>query len=151
MIGETVLVFNSVSVSPEGRKGKTQVRCEPDENVKPILAILESDADMEYLIELVGITRAACPVLLRNLQAAVRKGDLRGIEKGARLVRAAAESVLAERTYEAAIQLEMAARRGRTEGIPEVFLRLQWELERLKPALAAFAESLSSQNGPCAA
>ena len=112
------------------------------EKPRPVLAISRADGDLELLVELVGIMQAACPVLLQNLQAAVMKGDLRGVVKGAHLIRAAAKSVSAERTCDVADQLEIMARRGLPEGIPEAFLSLQQELERLGPALEAFADSL---------
>jgi HPt (histidine-containing phosphotransfer) domain-containing protein len=120
----------------------SQVRFGAERDPKPVLAISEADADLELLVELVGITQAACPVLLQNLQAAVTKGDLRGVVKGAHLIRAAAKSVSAERTCDVADRLEIMARQGLPEGIPEAFLNLQRELERLGPALAAFADSL---------
>jgi HPt (histidine-containing phosphotransfer) domain-containing protein len=125
-------------------KGERGVRRNSEENFKPILAISKADADVDLLVELVGITQAAYPVLLRNLRAAVTKGDLSAVVKGAHLIRAAAKSIFAERTYDAANQLEMTARQGLPENIQEVFLDLQLELERLGPALAAFALSLQS-------
>lgn len=120
------------------------MRRNSEESFKPILAISKADADVELLVELVGITQAACPALLRNLRAAVTKGDLSAVAKGAHLIRAAAKSILAERTYDAANRLEMTARQGLPENIQEVFLNLQRELDQLGPALAAFALSLQS-------
>ena len=118
------------------------MRSKPEANPKPILAISKSDADLELLIELVGISQAACPVLLRDLQAALGIGDLRGVERGAYLIKAAAKSLRAERTCEAAKQLESIARLGLLDRVWESFLVLQSEFERLEPALAAFAASL---------
>jgi HPt (histidine-containing phosphotransfer) domain-containing protein len=120
------------------------VKPHPEEVTKPILGISRADADLELLIELVGISQAAFPVLLRDLQAAVASGDLRSIRRGARLMKAAAKSISAERTYDAANRLEVLARRRRAQGLLEAVRNLQRELEGLEPVLAAFAESLRS-------
>jgi hypothetical protein len=82
-----------------------------EEDFKPVLAISKADADVDLLVELVGFARAAWAVLLRNPRVAVTKADVRGIVRGAHLIRAAANSILAERTCDAASQLEMIARK----------------------------------------
>jgi HPt (histidine-containing phosphotransfer) domain-containing protein len=122
---------------------------DPDEAKKPVLGISRADADLELLIELVGISQAAFPVLLRDLQTAAANRDLTGVERGARLMKAAARSILAERTYEAADRLEILARRRRTQDLQEAVGSVRQELEQLEPVLAAFGESLRFSPGQC--
>jgi HPt (histidine-containing phosphotransfer) domain-containing protein len=105
-------------------------------------ALFQVGGDFEYLWELVGIIRAACPTLMHNAREAVACGDLMAIERTAHLLSAVAESVSARRTYDAARELELMAQTVGLRCAQEACQKLEEEVIRLTPRLAAFEDAL---------
>ena len=98
--------------------------------------------DIEFLLEMVGIIRAACPTLSEEIRQAMARGDMVAVEKNAYLFRAAAENLSAQQTSSAALQLEKMAQRKALKSTREAWQELERELARLTPRLAAFEDAL---------
>jgi HPt (histidine-containing phosphotransfer) domain-containing protein len=95
--------------------------------------------DREFLAEVVGLMQAAWPTLLADIQEAMDRQDLRGVETSARLAKAAARYVSARRAHESALQLETVAGKGDLPAAREASARLEQEAEILQLALSTLA------------
>ena len=100
------------------------------------LALSSVGGDREFLAELVGLTQAAWPTLLTNIQAGLNRGDLCAVEATARLAKAAARNISAERAYESALRLEAMARKGDFTAAQSARVDLEREVEVLRFCLA---------------
>jgi len=68
-----------------------------------VAALVSVGGEVEFLGELVGIFRAACPSLLRDIHEALAGGDLQTDEKSAHFVEVAEQSVSGTEEYERAL------------------------------------------------
>jgi HPt (histidine-containing phosphotransfer) domain-containing protein len=107
-------------------------------------ALSRVGGDLDYLLDLVGIFQAACQTLLDDTCEAVACSDADAVERTAHLFKAAADSVSATTIYDAALQLELMAQSGQLQRAQEACQRLEQELARLSPKLAAFENAFWS-------
>jgi hypothetical protein len=68
------------------------------------------------------------------------RGDLRGVEKAARVAKAAAQNVSARRAYESALQLQMTASKGDLRAVQSASVDLEREVELLRIFLATLGD-----------
>jgi hypothetical protein len=105
-------------------------------------ALQSVGGDVEFLTEVVGLTQAAWPTLLTDIRDGVSRGDLRAVETGARLAKAAARNVSAKRAYECALQLYTMACKGDLQAALNAIAALEREVEMLRFCLATLADDL---------
>ena len=105
-------------------------------------ALRSVGGDVEYLSEVVGLTQAAWPTLLNDLRNGVARGDLRAVETGARLAKAAARNVSAKRVYECAMRLWATACKGDWQAVRNASAALEREVEMLRSCLDTLADEL---------
>jgi HPt (histidine-containing phosphotransfer) domain-containing protein len=100
------------------------------------LALQSVGGDGEFLAEIAGLVQAAWPTLLAELREGMARGDLRTVEKRARLAKAAARNVSARRTYDCALELETMTGKGDLRASEEAIARLEHEAKLLQSALS---------------
>jgi HPt (histidine-containing phosphotransfer) domain-containing protein len=100
-------------------------------------ALAAVGGDTGFLAELAGILEAACPTLLDDIQVSLAIGDLSAAAWSARLLRVAAENVMASTVADAALHIETLARQRQSRAVADAYRALQNEVARLKPLLAA--------------
>ena len=98
--------------------------------------------DRMFLLELLGIFRAASATLLDDIREALAKGDLSALADAAHLVKVTAQNVAAARVYAAATLLENMATSGELQGARQASLRLEEEMDYLKSPLRALANAV---------
>jgi PAS domain S-box-containing protein len=96
--------------------------------------------DMELLRELVRIFIAECPSMLAEVRSAIDQADAAQLRRAAHTLKGSVANFGASAVVQAAQCLETAGREQNLGGASESFQRLQAELDRLRPRLAAFAE-----------
>jgi HPt (histidine-containing phosphotransfer) domain-containing protein len=99
-------------------------------------ALAAVGGDVVFLAELTGILRAACPTLLEDMRASLAAGNLSATGHAARLLRVAAENVVAKRIASAALALETIAGQKCPEAAGEAYWTLRQEVEQCLHALA---------------
>jgi len=113
------------------------MRLESDPEVFDHAAALASvGGDRDFLSEVAGLFQAAWPTLWGDIREGVASGNLRAVEKSARLVKAAANNISAKKVSESAHCLEVAAREGSLHAAREASTSLEREVGRLTPHLA---------------
>lgn len=105
------------------------------------LALQSVGGDGEFLAEIAGLVQAAWPTLLADLREGMAKGDLRTVEKRARLAKAAARNVSARRTYDCALELETMTGKGDLRASEEAIVKLEHEAKLLQLALSTIRNS----------
>jgi HPt (histidine-containing phosphotransfer) domain-containing protein len=108
------------------------------------LALNSVGGDSEFLTELVGLVRAAWPTLLADIREAMAMGDLRAVERTARLAKAAARNVSAKRAYDSAAQLETLIGKRDLPAAQRASTTLEQEVEKLQLVLSTLEKSASS-------
>jgi hypothetical protein len=103
-------------------------------------ALSSVGGDEDFLAEIVGLTQAAWPTLLTELQNGVAQGNLRAVEATARLAKAAARNVCAGRAFDSALQLESMAHQGNLTAAQEALTGLEREVEILRFFLATLGD-----------
>jgi hypothetical protein len=103
-------------------------------------ALKSVGGDVEFLTEVVGLTRAAWPTLLTDIREGLSRGDLRAVETGARLAKAAARNVSAKRAYESALQLCAMAGKRDLRAARSAIEALEREVEMLRFCLTTLAD-----------
>jgi len=99
-------------------------------------ALAAVGGDTGFLAELAGILEAACPALLDGIQVSLAIGDLSAAAWSARLLRVAAENVMASNVAGAALLIERLARQKQSRAAGDAYRALQNEVAQLKPLLA---------------
>ena len=98
-------------------------------------ALAAVGGDTGFLAELAGIFEAACPTLLERIQRALAAGDLIAAAVAARLLRAVAENVSAQRVASVALECELLARQKSVAEAQAAHRALLEEVERIRPVL----------------
>ena len=98
--------------------------------------------DRIFLLELLGIYRAAWSTLLDDIREALAQGDLPALANAAHLVKVTAQNVAARRVYAAATLLEKMATCGGLVGARQAFSRLEEEMDYLKSPLTALSNAV---------
>jgi HPt (histidine-containing phosphotransfer) domain-containing protein len=96
--------------------------------------------DEEFLSELAGIFSAACPTLLKSLDEAIARKNLFSAADTAHLLGRAAKNLAAARVAEAALAIELMARRNELEDIGNACYGLRQEATQLLTELADFRD-----------
>ena len=92
--------------------------------------------DREFLVELAGLFQAAWPSLRTDIREALAAGQLRIVEKSARLVEAAARNISAKKVCESARCLQTLAHQGALDSARSAGVSLEHEVEELMPHLS---------------
>ncbi|HXW14685.1 MAG TPA: Hpt domain-containing protein [Terriglobia bacterium] len=108
------------------------------------LALSSVGGDSEFLNEVVGLIRAAWPTLLADIRQAIAMGDLRAVERTARLAKAAARNVSAKRAYDSAAQLESLVGMRDLPAAQRASRTLEHEVEKLQVVLSTLESSACS-------
>ena len=108
------------------------------------LALNSVGGDSEFLTEVVGLIRAALPTLLADIRRALAMGDLRAVERTARLAKAAARNVSAKRAYDSAVQLETLVGMKDLPAAQKASTSLEQEVEKLQVVLSTLENSACS-------
>jgi HPt (histidine-containing phosphotransfer) domain-containing protein len=112
-----------------------------DEN----LALNSVGGDSDYLAEIIGLMQAAWPTLLANIREAMARADYGALKSHARLAKAAARNVAAQRAYESALHLETMAGTRDLTAIMEATANLEREVKRLQLPLARHGGAASAR------
>lgn len=107
-------------------------------DAKTLLARVEGDTQL--LSELAELFLNECPRMVEEIRQALAKHDSRALERAAHRFKGSAGNFSAKGTVEAALKLERIARSGNLEGAASAFLRLENEIARMIPALAALGK-----------
>jgi len=108
----------------------------PKEVLDEALLMSRVDNDAQLLKDLVDLFLTECPRLLDEIRAGLDKKEAKTAERGAQL-RGAAANLAAKSTSEAALKVERLAAAGDLAQTESGLQELEYELERLKPALLA--------------
>ena len=103
-------------------------------------AITHLEGDVDLLREIAGMFVAQCPELIARVRQAVEQGDPVEIERAAHTIKGSVGNFAAKAAFEAAQRLEKVGRDGDLGEAEGARLKLEEELERLKPALVALGE-----------
>jgi len=104
----------------------------------PASALQQLDGDEDLLNEIADAMCQTCPTLLADISKAFEEGDNQRIAQAAHSVKGAAGNFGAKLTFEAAMNLEQAAKRSDAREIDTQWRILQAELPRLLDALAVY-------------
>jgi signal transduction histidine kinase/CheY-like chemotaxis protein len=112
-----------------------------DEDVIDWLGVITHlEGDVDLLREIAGMFLAQCPELVARVREAVERGDPVEIERAAHTIKGSVGNFAAKAAFEAAQKLERIGRDGALGEADRARLKLEEELERLKPALVALGE-----------
>jgi len=103
-------------------------------------ALAGVDGDLGFLRAIADVFASDAPRLLGEIRAATDRGDAELVERGARTLMGAAQSLGAAGVAQAAARLEELARSGGLDGTEDAYITLQLEIEKIAPALAALRE-----------
>jgi len=135
-----------------GMDGYVSKPIEPEELIRVVEELAEQVVDRKELArrfgghqrllrEAVSEFLADCPQQMTRLRAAVDKGDHHAAARAAHALKEAVSNFAAPAVVEAAQELEGAGRRGDAAAVGQAYQRLEGAMERLRPALAALAET----------
>jgi CheY-like chemotaxis protein len=102
------------------------------------IALERTGGDRKLLEEIIGVFLAEIPNWMRELGAALRRGDAVEVHRIAHTVKGAVDSCGASRAYDAAMVLERMGRGGDFDDATTVYATLEQEIQRALPELAAF-------------
>jgi PAS domain S-box-containing protein len=119
---------------------------EPDpEQVLDAAAALERVAgDLELLKELIDLFHENCPKLLAEIRAAAARKDGPALQRSAHALKGSVGTFGARAAFETARQLEALGQQGDLGRAEEMYTRMEREIERLRPALAALVPGTTS-------
>ena len=103
------------------------------------MALSKVGGDREFLAELVGLVQAAWPALLADIREEMALGDHPAVGRTARLAKAAARYVSAQRAYDSAAHLEAMIGMGDLRAAQSARTSLEQEVERLQMVLSTVA------------
>jgi HPt (histidine-containing phosphotransfer) domain-containing protein len=110
-----------------------------DPPVDPAIALQQTAGDRELLRELAAISYRECPQLLESVRSAVHQRDAASLKLAAHKLKGAIGTFGPSAAFEAAYKLELMGQRGDLAELADACCRLQQEMDRLLPALAALA------------
>jgi len=105
-----------------------------------------TEGDAEVFTALAKPLLLECPRLLAEMSQALTALDAEPLARAAGEIKGFASNFVASGAAEAALAVEVAARNGDLKGAQEAFTRLQMELARLTPALAAFVTETEAKS-----
>jgi CheY-like chemotaxis protein len=98
------------------------------------------DGDRGLLAEIVRLFVEERPALLESMEAALRDGQAQDLAHAAHKAKGAFGNLSAPLAQQAAVELELLARRGELALATDVFLRLRLQVERLEAELRALTQ-----------
>jgi HPt (histidine-containing phosphotransfer) domain-containing protein len=98
------------------------------------------EGDRALLVELVRLFVQERPSLLGAMETALAQGDGPELARAAHMAKGAFGNLSAPLALQAAVDLELLARRGELALATDVFLRLRQEVERLEAELLALTQ-----------
>ena len=98
------------------------------------------DGRIDLMFELVDLFFEDCPRHLAEIRSAIDAEDFAALQFAAHALKGSAGSLTAERTFDAALGLELSARDGDLSRAQRDLIALEQELEHLREALGALAE-----------
>jgi response regulator RpfG family c-di-GMP phosphodiesterase len=105
----------------------------------PEKALSRVGDDRKLLGELAEIFLEECPKLLTDVRQAVAARDAIRLKRSAHTLKGTVDNFAAQAVFEAAFRLERMGRDGNLAGVEAAWAALEEEMERFRPALAAFA------------
>jgi CheY-like chemotaxis protein/HPt (histidine-containing phosphotransfer) domain-containing protein len=109
----------------------------PKEILDEALLMSRVDNDAQLLKDLVDLFLTECPRLLDEIRVGLDKKEAKAAAGGAHSLRGAAANLAAKSTSDAALKVERLAAAGDLAQAGSGLQELEYELERLKPALLA--------------
>jgi CheY-like chemotaxis protein len=103
-------------------------------------ALERIDGDRNLLVEVAGIFRRDCPLMLETIREAVNQQDGRTLEREAHKLKGSLGAFCAKPAFEAAMRLETIGRRGNFDSVVGAYQLLEAEIDRLAPELEALAK-----------
>jgi signal transduction histidine kinase/CheY-like chemotaxis protein len=103
-------------------------------------ALKRAGGDPELLRELVRLFLKEHPRWLAVLREALAAGSAAALRDAAHSLKGALGTLAAQAAFDAALRVEALGRQGNLRGAEETCALLEQELERLRPALTAFAQ-----------
>ncbi len=97
--------------------------------------------DRALLVDLVRIFLKECPGWLAEMRRGLGAGDARVVQRAAHNLKSCLGNFGARAAFERALRVEQLGREGDLAGADEACRALEQSLERLRPALAAFART----------
>ena len=95
------------------------------------------DNDPQLLRDLVDLFVEDCPRAVDEIRVALNRKDAKAVERGAHSLKGCTSNLAAQMASEAAFNLERLARAGDLVDAESVLKELEYQLDRLKPALLA--------------
>jgi len=95
------------------------------------------DSDPQLLRDIVDLFLEECPRLVDEIRVALDMKDAKAVQRGAHSLRGSTTNLAAKMASEAALKLERLAQAGDLLHAESVLEELEFQLERLKPALLA--------------
>lgn len=135
-----VLVMDLPSVSPKAPAEEL-----PKDVLDEALLMSRVDNDPQLLKDLVDLFLEECPRLLNEIRVALDKKDAKGVQKGAHSLRGSLANLAAKSATEAALEVEGHAKDGDLAQAARGLEELEFQLERLKPALRAVQVEIEKQ------
>lgn len=108
-----------------------------DDAIDWLAAIAHLEGDVELLKEIAAMFVEQCPGLVSRMRDAVAGMNAAEIERAAHTIKGSVGNFAAKAAFDAALELERIGRDGTLDGAEAASAKLEEELERLKPALAA--------------
>jgi len=109
----------------------------PVEVLDEALFVSHVDNDPQLLRDLVDLFVEECPRLVEEIRVALERKDAKAVQRGAHSLRGSTRNLAAQMASEAALKLERLAQAGDLLHAESVLEELEFQLERLKPALLA--------------
>jgi HPt (histidine-containing phosphotransfer) domain-containing protein len=103
--------------------------------------------DQEFLSELAGIFCAAYPTLQNDLEQSIAAKNYFRVADAAHMLARAARNIAATRVMEAAVAIEMMARRKEFDDIDNALYAVRQEGSQLLDALSHFRNGRSGSSG----
>ena len=91
-----------------------------------------------------GLFLEELPQGLAAIREAISRRDARNLERAAHALKGSVGNFVAQRAFDAALELEMMGREGNLEGVDEAFANLERELARLEPVLAGIHQEIQA-------
>jgi signal transduction histidine kinase/DNA-binding response OmpR family regulator len=111
---------------------------------KPAVEVLDEallvsrvDSDPQLLRDLVDLFLEECPRLVDEIRVALERKDAKAVQRSAHSLNGSTSNLAAQMASEAALKLERLARAGELLHAESALQELEFQLERLKPALLA--------------
>ena len=145
---EPILARRAAGPTPLGnarRRGRTRrhsapVAAVPPRDIVDATALIDAvGGDRKLLSELVALFRVEGPRRLEALRSALSANDAAGVEAAAHGLKGSVGSLHAKRSYDAALAVELLARKEALRDAHAACTTLEEEIARLERALAPFA------------